>query len=175
MHVYTPRWLDNKKLDFPRGYHIEYWGGMGQPAYGFGMGIQGQNGKFQVNGKTKDAGGYGESLKEDQRFFYGAGVGMAGRGEAVPNINNYCEIDPKVVDKFGIPVLRFHTNHSDYEIKQAKHMKETFKEISCTIWVPLLLGVLMTTRRIIGVSTIQVILFTKLVQLEWVQTAKPLP
>ncbi|MEQ1586052.1 MAG: GMC family oxidoreductase, partial [Cyclobacteriaceae bacterium] len=24
MHVYTPWWLDSKKLDFPRGYHIEY-------------------------------------------------------------------------------------------------------------------------------------------------------
>jgi choline dehydrogenase-like flavoprotein len=36
MHVYTPWWLDNKKLDFPRGYHIEYWGGMGMPGYGFG-------------------------------------------------------------------------------------------------------------------------------------------
>ena len=31
MHVYSPWWLDNKKLDFPRGYHIEYWGGMGMP------------------------------------------------------------------------------------------------------------------------------------------------
>ena len=129
MHVYTPWWLDNKKLDFPRGYHIEYWGGMSQPAYGFGFGMQGLNGKYQINGKTKPAGGYGASLKEDVRFFYGAGVGMAGRGEAIPNINNYCEIDPNVVDKYGIPVLRFHTKHSDYEIKQAKHMKETFKEI----------------------------------------------
>ena len=129
MHVYTPWWLDNKKLDFPRGYHIEYWGGMGQPAYGFGFGTEGLNGQYQVNGKTKPAGGYGASLKEDVRFFYGAGVGMAGRGEAVADIKNYCEIDPTVVDKYGIPVLRFHTNHSDYEIKQAKHMKETFKEI----------------------------------------------
>jgi choline dehydrogenase-like flavoprotein len=129
MHVYTPWWLDNKKLDFPRGYHIEYWGGMGQPAYGFGFGTEGLNGQYQVNGKTKPAGGYGASLKEDVRFFYGAGVGMAGRGEAVPDIKNYCEIDPTVVDKYGIPVLRFHTNHSEYEIKQAKHMKETFKEI----------------------------------------------
>jgi choline dehydrogenase-like flavoprotein len=34
-----------------------------------------------------------------------------------------------VVDKYGIPVLRFNTKYSDYEIKQAKHMKETFKEI----------------------------------------------
>ncbi|MEJ7675482.1 MAG: GMC family oxidoreductase N-terminal domain-containing protein [Chitinophagaceae bacterium] len=36
MHIYSPWWLDNKKLDFPRGYHIEYWGGMGMPSYGFG-------------------------------------------------------------------------------------------------------------------------------------------
>src|SRR5574343_137900 len=46
MHVYTPWWGDNKKLDFPRGYHIEYWGGMGMPAYGFGWGIEGINGRF---------------------------------------------------------------------------------------------------------------------------------
>ena len=27
MHLYMPWWLDNKKLDFPRGYHIELGGG----------------------------------------------------------------------------------------------------------------------------------------------------
>jgi choline dehydrogenase-like flavoprotein len=129
MHVYSPWWLDNKKLDFPRGYHIEYWGGMEQPAYGFGFGIQEQNGKYEVNGKKKEAGGYGASLKEDYRYFYGAGVGMAGRGEAIPLESNYCEIDPNVVDQYGIPVLRFNVKWSDHEIKQAKHMKETFKEI----------------------------------------------
>jgi choline dehydrogenase-like flavoprotein len=129
MHVYTPWWLDNKKLDFPRGYHIEYWGGMSMPAYGFGFGIEGMNGKYAVAGKTKEAGGYGASLKQDYRHFWGAGVGMAGRGEAIPREDSYCEIDPNVVDKFGIPVLRFHTEWSDYEVKQAKHMKETFREI----------------------------------------------
>ena len=129
MHVYSPWWLDNKKLDFARGYHIEYWGGMGQPAYGFGMGMENLNGKYVVNGKKKEAGGYGASLKEDIRYFYGAGVGMAGRGEALALESNYCEIDPNVVDKYGIPVLRFHVKWSDHEIKQAKHMKETFKEI----------------------------------------------
>lgn len=129
MHVYTPWWLDNKKLDFPRGYHIEYWGGFGQPAYGFGMGVESLNGKHKVNGTQKEAGGYGTSFKEDQRFFYGATVGMAGRGEALAFEHNYCEIDPNVVDKFGIPVLRFNVTQSDYEIKQAKHMKETFREM----------------------------------------------
>jgi len=129
MHVYSPWWGDNKKLDFPRGYHIEYWGGMSQPAYGFGFGIEGLNGSYDVIGKKKDAGGYGASLKEDHRFFYGAGVGMAGRGEAIALESNYCEIDPNVVDKYGIPVLRFNVKWTDHEVKQAKHMKETFREM----------------------------------------------
>ncbi len=129
MHVYSPWWGDNKKLDFPRGYHIEYWGGMGQPAYGFGMGMQGLNGAYPVNGVQKEAGGYGSSLKEDARFFYGASVGMAGRGEAIPLESNLCEIDSNVVDKYGIPVLKFNVKWSEHEVKQAKHMKETFKEI----------------------------------------------
>jgi choline dehydrogenase-like flavoprotein len=129
LHVYSPWWGDNKKLDFARGYHIEYWGGMGMPAYGFGFGTEQMNGKYAVNGTKKEAGGYGASLKEDVRFFYGAGVGMAGRGEAIPLESNYCEIDPNVVDKFGIPVLRFNVKWSEHEIKQAKHMKETFREI----------------------------------------------
>ncbi|MDQ3534578.1 MAG: GMC family oxidoreductase [Bacteroidota bacterium] len=128
-HIYSPWWLDNKKLDFPRGYHIEYSGGMGQPSYGFGFGIEGVNGKYAVNGTKKEAGGYGKSLKEDYRYFYGANVGMAGRGEAIALESNYCEIDPKMVDKWGIPVLRFHYKWSEHEINQAKHMQETFKEI----------------------------------------------
>jgi choline dehydrogenase-like flavoprotein len=128
-HIYTPWWGDNKKLDFPRGYHIEYWGGFGQPAYGFGGGVQHLNGRFSVKGNEKQPGGYGKSLKEDFRYFYGARVGMAGRGEALAVESNYCEIDPTVVDKYGIPVLRFNVKPTEYDIKQAKHMKETFKEI----------------------------------------------
>jgi choline dehydrogenase-like flavoprotein len=129
MHIYSPWWLDNKKLDFPRGYHIEYWGGMGMPSYGFGGGTPTLNGKHPVNGIQKEAGGYGQSLKEDYRYFYGAGVGMAGRGEGIALESNLCEIDPKVVDKYGIPVLRFNVKWTDNEIKQAKHMKDTFREI----------------------------------------------
>ena len=106
MHVYTPWWLDNKKLNFPRGYHIEYYGGMGMPGYGFGFGMQGTNGKYPGrDGKVKEAGGYGASLKDDYRYFYGAHFGMSGRGEAIAREDNYCEIDPTTVDKYGIPVL----------------------------------------------------------------------
>jgi choline dehydrogenase-like flavoprotein len=129
MHVYTPWWLDNKKLDFPRGYHIEYGGGFGMPLYGFNWGIENLNGAYKIKGQQKEAGGYGASLKEDYRYFFGAHVGMAGRGEGIAREDSFCEIDPNVVDKYGIPVLRFNTKWSDYEINQAKHMKETFKEI----------------------------------------------
>jgi choline dehydrogenase-like flavoprotein len=129
MHVYTPWWLDNKKLDFPRGYHIEYGGGFGMPMYGFNWGIEKMQEMFKIKGTQKEPGGYGASLKEDYRYFFGAHVGMAGRGEAIAREDSYCEIDPEVVDKYGIPVLRFNTSYTDYEINQAKHMKETFKEI----------------------------------------------
>lgn len=124
MHVYTPWWLDNKKLDFPRGYHIEVWGGMGMPNYGFGFNANEYNKFFGLK-----VGGYGNSLRSDVKKYYGSVVGFGGRGESIAMKDNYCEIDPSVVDEFGIPVLRFHYNWSDFERKQAKHMHETFDEL----------------------------------------------
>ena len=130
MHVYTPWWEDIKKMDFSRGYHIEYGGGMGMPSYGFGMGINGVNGLYpDKNGNKKKVGGYGLGLKEDVRRTYGAFINMAGRGESVPLFSNYCEIDPNVVDKYGIPVLRFNAKWADEDVRQAKHMQETFERI----------------------------------------------
>ena len=120
MHVYMPWWLDNKKLDFPRGYHIEVWGGRGQPGYGFGGGIQSRPGV---------EGGYGASLKEEYRRQYGATIGFSGRGEMIPNEKSYAELDPEVVDKWGIPVLRFHWEWTDHERLQVKHMQETFRAL----------------------------------------------
>ena len=124
MHVYTPWWLDNKKLDFPRGYHIEVWGGMGMPNYGFGFNANEYNKFFGLK-----VGGYGNSLRSDVKKYYGSVVGFGGRGESIAMEDNYCEIDPSVVDEFGIPVLRFHYNWTDFERKQAKHMHETFDEL----------------------------------------------
>lgn len=125
MHVYTPWWLDNKKLDFPRGYHLEQWGGMGMPSYGFGFNPNYLN-EFTQGGKI---GGYGNQLRKDIRKFYGSWVGLAGRGESVPQKNNRCTIDSKVVDQWGIPVLKFDYKWTDHEIKQAAHMQDTFEEV----------------------------------------------
>ncbi|MBC9795448.1 GMC family oxidoreductase [Sinomicrobium weinanense] len=131
MHLYTPWWLnDSKNLGFTRGYHIEYWGGMGMPAYGFGFNMEAMNGQVPgKDGKMKKAGGYGLDFKNDLRRFYGATFGMAGRGESIPRKENRCEIDPNVVDKYGIPVLKFHYKWSDEERKQARHMNDTFEEV----------------------------------------------
>ena len=130
LHVYSPWWLDNKKLDFPRGYHIEYWGGMSMPSYGFGFGMDTMR-KYLLNelGQPSTNGGYGVGLKKDVRRIYGSMVGMSGRGESVHQYDNYCEIDPDTVDKYGIPVLRFHYKWTEHEVKQAKHMHDTFEEI----------------------------------------------
>ena len=118
-HVYMPWWLDNRKLGFPRGYHVEVWGGLGQPSYGFMGGIQ----------RYPGAGGYGAKLKEDYRRFYGATIGFSGRGEMIPNADSYCELDPSVVDQWGIPVLRFSFKWSEHEYGQVKHMQETFRAL----------------------------------------------
>src|SRR5262247_1519030 len=74
-------------------------------------------------------GGNGKSLKDDYRKYWGSTVSFSGRGEMIPNDKTYCEIDPNVVDTYGIPVLRFHAGFNDSEILQAKHMQETLHEI----------------------------------------------
>ena len=124
MHLYSPWWLDNKKLDFPRGYHIEIYGGLGAPSYGTGFNFNSLNSFFGI-----EVGGYGDRVRKEVKKYYGSTIGFNTRGESVPNIDNYCEIDPEKKDKYGIPVLRFNYNWSDYERKQAKHMNETVKEI----------------------------------------------
>ena len=124
-HLYMPWWLDGKKLDFPRGYHIEIGGGRDMPGYGFGGGIAYMPGSM--------GGGYGKALKDDYRKLYGATVGFAGRGEMVASEDCYCEIDPNTVDKWGIPVLRFHWKWSEHELNQSKHMQATFREIIHTM------------------------------------------
>lgn len=75
------------------------------------------------------AGGYGARLKQDYRRFYGAVVGMSGRGEMIARKENYCEIDPGVVDQYGIPVLRFNVRWSEEELRQVRHMQETAREM----------------------------------------------
>jgi len=122
LHMYTPWWLYPEqrtgKLGFARGYHIEFGGGRGMPDLDTGAGLEWLTG-----------GSYGKRFKEDVRRYYGSFVRFSGRGEMIPNERSYCEIDPVVKDKWGIPVLRFHWEWSEHETRQAAHMQKTFAQI----------------------------------------------
>lgn len=120
LHVYSPWWKtrDHAALGFPRGYHIEMGGGRQMPSMS----------SLSILNSTAP-GVYGSKLKEEARRYYGASFSFSGRGEMVPNKDCYCELDPKVVDQWGIPVLRFNWKWSDHEIKQAEHMQQTFAEM----------------------------------------------
>ncbi len=117
MHMYIPWWKYDRKNDFPRGYHIEIGGGRELPSAGM------------FDDLCDEVEGYGVNLKRTCRLRYGTTIAFAGRGEMIANPDTYCEIDPDLVDEWGIPVLRFHFKSSEYEIRQAKDMQETFKSI----------------------------------------------
>jgi choline dehydrogenase-like flavoprotein len=121
-HVYVPWWLYQEqkagKLGFARGYHIEFSTGRRMPGLGVTSRLEEMTG-----------GNYGRQFKEDARRYYGSFVTFSGRGEMIPNENSYCELDPTVKDKFGIPVLRFHWKWSDHELRQVTHQQKTFAEL----------------------------------------------
>jgi len=117
MHLYMPWWKFDRKNDFLRGYHIEFGGGRGMPGVG------------EFEEVCDESEGYGLALKQKCKSMYGTYIGFAGRGEMIPNEQSYCDLDPNVVDKWGIPVLRFHWKWSANEILMAKDMQETFKSI----------------------------------------------
>jgi choline dehydrogenase-like flavoprotein len=116
-HMYMPWWRFGKKNDFLRGYHIEFGGGRNMPGVG------------EFDGVCAEHEGYGAELKQKCRSSYGTFIGFSGRGEMIPNANSYCEIDPNVADQWGIPVLRFHWQWGENEMKMAEDMQETFRSI----------------------------------------------
>lgn len=122
MHMYMPWWLYKEqlrgRLGFARGYHIEFGGGRTMPGSGFMGGL----------GNLTE-GAYGVRFKQEARRYYGSWMWFDGRGEMIPNEDCYCELDPDVVDQWGIPVLRFHWKWSEHETRQAAHMVKTFAGI----------------------------------------------
>ena len=127
-HLYMPWWLDNRTLDFPRGYHIELSGGRRMPGAGFLGGIhrfRGTAGDGQRSPRPVTA--------RRSRTTTGASMArrwnFSGRGKMIPNERSYCEIDPWSSISWGIPVLRFHFKWSDYEYDQVRHMQHTFRAL----------------------------------------------
>ena len=120
--MYIPWWLYQDqhagKMGFARGYHVEFGGGKRMPGHGTGAALEWLTG-----------GSYGAKFKQDVRRYWGSFVYFDGRGEMIPNEQSFCEIDPVVKDRWGIPVLRFHWKWSEHELRQAAHMQRTFADI----------------------------------------------
>lgn len=125
-HVYIPFWLYEEQkrgeLDFARGYHFEIGGRFGVPSAGALPRV------------------WGSDLKKAVRSASGATIGMTLRGEMIPNDDTFCEVDPTVKDRFGIPVLRFSFRWSKHELNQVAHGQRiahaVFKKMNATILDP---------------------------------------
>lgn len=120
-HLFIPWWgheaQANGDLNFARGYHFEL---------GTGFNAPGSSSPGNLNG-------YGPDIKRQVKHEYGASVGLALRGEMLPNQHCYMEIDDKVQDKWGIPVVKFHWKWSDQELNQVAHGLQTAKAILTTM------------------------------------------
>jgi glucoside 3-dehydrogenase (cytochrome c) catalytic subunit len=86
---------------------------------------------FQGGGSTSfrmDAPGYGAAFKKGVLDPL-TSVNLVGFGEVLPRFDNFVEIDPKVVDKFGIPVLRITMTWGENEKAMIPEMAVTATEM----------------------------------------------
>ena len=120
-HLYIPWWQYQEqlagKLDFPRGYHVEFNGTRAMPG-----------GRNPLSDDLA-RGAYGTRYKETARRYYGSMIGYTCRGEMIANEDSFAELDPEVKDRWGIPVLRWHWKWSEHELRMADHAAKTFAAI----------------------------------------------
>lgn len=118
VHVYIPWWKYERDNPFHGGYHVEIFGGPMMPRVGM------------FRRETNEMEGYGLDLRDRCKQRYGTSIQLHGRGEMVPNPDSFCEIDPAgTVDRWGIPVLRFHLKWSASEIAMANDMRASLDQI----------------------------------------------
>jgi len=89
-----------------------------------GYGYQGRSGaSFDMR-----APGFGDAYKKA----IAAGVTrirLQGFGECLPHDDNYCDIDPAIVDAFGIPALRIHMSFHDNDRAMLQDMADSAAEM----------------------------------------------
>lgn len=88
-----------------------------------GYGFQGGSG----TGFRANAPGFGDAYKAAKEPI--ETFTFLGYGEALPRFENYVELDPQVVDTFGIPVLRMHVRWGDNERNLVKDAGEQAAEM----------------------------------------------
>ena len=103
--IYIPRFrnVKTKHKDFLRGYGYE---GSGSPNFNW------------------SATGFGEAFKRGI-FDPVTTLGVGGFGECLARWDNYVEIDPNIVDAYGIPVLRIDMTYGENERAIINDMRES--------------------------------------------------
>ena len=112
--IYVPRFrnVKTKHPDFLRGYGFE--GRAARPGWERGAHMAGFGAAFK------------KSLIGDLGPWE---MDFGGFGEMLPRHENYIEIDPNLVDAWGIPALRVHCAYSDNELKMQEDMVVTATEM----------------------------------------------
>jgi len=100
-----------------------------QPGFIRGYGFEGSSGSHMYPDGVAEHGGFGSSWKKSVRDHAGAFVSMGGFGEVLPRYESRVELDPEVVDRWGIPVLRFQFQFADNEKRMCEDMVATAREI----------------------------------------------
>ena len=110
--IYVPRFrnVGTKHPDFLRGY-------------GF------QGGASRDGWQRGPVPGFGREFKEALRKPGPWGFSLYGFGECLPRPTNYVELDPTLVDAWGVPALRIHCEWSDNERSLLKDMSVTAAEL----------------------------------------------
>jgi choline dehydrogenase-like flavoprotein len=121
--VGKPRTVDDGR---PGGFYIPRFRNLKDRQEGFlrGYGFEGSSGAHMFPDYAADTPGFGSSWKKQVRETTGAFISMGGFGEVLPRYESFVDLDPEVVDRWGIPVLRFHYEFSDNEKRMCRDMSE---------------------------------------------------
>ena len=129
MHLYMPWWLDNRTLDFPRGYHIELGGGRRMPGAGFLGGIHRYRGA-DGDGTAIAPAGYGKALKDDYRRFYGATVNFVGPRRDDPERSTATARSTRRSSTAGASRCCASTSSgATTSTTRSRHMQQTFRAV----------------------------------------------
>jgi len=72
--------------------------------------------------------GFGNTFKERLRQPVNT-VSIDATAEVLPRMENYVEIDPNLVDTYGIPVLHIHMTHGDNELALLRDARDSAVEM----------------------------------------------
>ncbi len=125
--VGRPRTLDDGR---PGGFYIPRFRNLKdrEPDFVRGYGFEGGSGTSMFPDTTQ-APGFGGEYKKAIREMASATIGMGGFGEVLARYENAVDLDPEVVDKWGIPVLRFSFKFGDNEKKMCADMAANARQI----------------------------------------------